>query len=80
MVMKMKKRLYKSETDKKLCGVCGGIAKYLNIDPTIIRLIWVLVTFAGGSGLIAYIICALVIPDEPQDYNVVDYDYNQSNE
>ena len=59
------KRLYRSTSDQKLAGVCAGIAKYFDIDPTIIRLIWVLVTLAGGSGLIAYIICALVIPEEP---------------
>lgn len=49
----MKKRLYKSSTDKKVCGVCGGIANYFDVDPTVIRLIWVIFTLAGGSGLIA---------------------------
>ena len=43
----MEKKLYKSTTDKKLCGVCGGIAKYLNIDSTIVRLLWALITFLG---------------------------------
>ena len=47
----MKKRLYKSSTDKKVCGVCGGIANYFDVDPTVIRLIWVIFTLAGGSGL-----------------------------
>lgn len=61
----MKKRLYKSKTDKKLCGVCGGIAKYFDIDPTIIRLIWVILVCVWGTGALAYIICALVMPDEP---------------
>lgn len=60
----MKKRLYKSSTDKKLCGVCGGIANYFDVDPTVIRLIWVIFTLAGGSGLIAYIIAAIIMPDE----------------
>jgi len=60
----MKKRLYKSSTDKKVCGVCGGIANYFNVDPTVIRLIWVIFTLAGGSGLIAYIIAAIIMPDE----------------
>lgn len=60
----MKKRLYKSSTDKKVCGVCGGIANYLDVDPTVIRLIWVIFTLAGGSGLIAYIIAAIIMPDE----------------
>ena len=61
----MEKKLYRSRTDKKLCGVCGGLAKYLNMDATIIRLIVVLLTLAGCSGLLIYIIAALVIPEEP---------------
>ena len=60
----MKKRLYKSSTDKKVCGVCGGIANYFDVDPTVIRQIWVIFTLAGGSGLIAYIIAAIIMPDE----------------
>ena len=60
----MKKRLYKSSTDKKVCGVCGGIANYFDVDPTVIRLIWVIFTLLGGSGLIAYIIAAIIMPDE----------------
>ena len=59
------KKLYLSNTDKKLAGVCGGIAEYFNIDSTIVRLIWVLAVFAIGTGLLAYIICALVIPHSP---------------
>ncbi|MBQ9758082.1 MAG: PspC domain-containing protein [Clostridia bacterium] len=60
----MKKRLYKSAVNKKLCGVCGGIAEYFDLDPTIIRLAWVVFTLLGGSGIIAYIIAALVMPSE----------------
>lgn len=60
----MKKRLYKSSTDKKVCGVCGGIANYFDVDPTVIRLIWVIFTLVGGSGLIAYIIAAIIMSDE----------------
>ena len=60
----MKKRLYKSSTDKKVCGLCGGIANYFDVDPTVIRLIWVIFTLVGGSGLIAYIIAAIIMPDE----------------
>jgi len=59
------RKLYKSNTDKKIAGVCGGIAEYLNIDSTIVRLIWVIGFFAIGTGLLAYIICALVMPDPP---------------
>ncbi len=55
-----------------LAGVCSGIAKYFDLDPTIVRILWVVVTLAGGSGLIAYIICALIIPDEPE-YNEVNW-------
>ncbi len=65
------KKLYRDTTNAKLAGVCSGIAKYFDIDPTIIRLIWVAITLAGGSGLIAYIICAFVIPEEPS--------YNETN-
>ena len=62
----MEKKLYKSNIDKKLCGVCGGIAEYLNIDSTVIRLILVLAIFFGGCGLLAYIIAALVMPNKPE--------------
>ncbi len=58
----MKKRLYKSLVDKKVSGVCGGIAEYFNLDSTVVRLAWVLFTFLGGSGIIAYIVAALVMP------------------
>ena len=65
----MKKRLYKSRRDQKLCGVCAGIAEYFSIDPTIIRLIWALFTLAGGAGVLAYIVCAIVIPEETDTDN-----------
>lgn len=61
----MEKKLYRSKTNKQICGVCGGLAEYLNMDPTVARLIWVLVTLFAGAGLLAYIICALVIPEKP---------------
>ena len=61
----MKKRLYKDHSDKKLCGVCSGIAKYFGLDPTIVRLALVLFCILGGSGILAYIVCAIVMPDEP---------------
>ncbi len=63
----MSKRLYKSTSDKKICGVCGGIGNYLNIDPTVIRLIWVLLVIAGGTGILAYILAAIIMEDEPYD-------------
>ena len=58
----MEKRLYKSNENKMLCGVCGGIGEYFDIDPTLIRLAWVLLGIIGGSGIIAYIIAAIIIP------------------
>lgn len=61
----MNKTLYRSKTNRQLCGVCGGLAEYLNVDPSVMRLIWILICALGGSGLIAYLICALVIPEEP---------------
>ena len=59
------KKLYKSNTDKKIAGVCGGIAEYFNIDATLVRLGWVLFCALGGSGILAYIIAALIIPENP---------------
>ncbi len=61
----MDKKLYRSEENKKICGVCGGIGEYFNIDPTVIRLIWVIVALCGGFGLLAYILSALIIPVKP---------------
>ena len=62
----MEKKLYRSTTNKTIAGVCGGLAEYLNIDPTIIRVIWALVALSG-AGLIAYLVCALIIPEKPSD-------------
>ncbi len=62
----MEKKLYKSRTDKKICGVCGGIAKYLEIDSTIVRLILVLSVLCAGVGVLAYFVAALVMPYEPE--------------
>ncbi len=64
------KKLYKSSTNSMLLGVCGGIAEYFGIDPTLVRLAWVLFCCLGGSGVLAYIICALIIPSRPE--NIVD--------
>lgn len=60
------KTLYKSDFNRMICGICGGIGECLNIDPTIIRLIWVVVTLWGGSGILAYIIAMLVMPRRVQ--------------
>ena len=66
----MQKKLYKTEgADKKLCGVCGGVAEYLDIDPTLVRLGWALLTlFSLGLGFWGYIICALIIPKKSDIY------------
>ena len=63
----MSKKLYKSNTNKMLEGVCGGIAEYFGIDPTIVRLAWVVFCALGGSGILAYIIAAIIIPSAPLD-------------
>jgi phage shock protein C len=61
------KRLYRSRTDKVLGGVCGGLAEYFNVDPTFIRIIAVLLVFAKGVGLLAYLIAWIIIPREAVD-------------
>lgn len=58
------KKLYRSSTNYKLAGVCGGIGEYFNIDPTLVRLAWILFSVMGGAGLLAYIIAALVMPKQ----------------
>ena len=59
------KRLYRSRRDDMICGVCGGIAEYFDIDPTIVRLIAVVLIFGWGSGLLAYLVGAIIIPKNP---------------
>lgn len=59
------KKLYKSKSDVKIMGVCGGIAEYFNVDPTLVRLAFVAVSLFGGGGVLAYLVAALIIPDEP---------------
>jgi len=61
------KRLYRSKKDRMLCGVCGGIAKYFEIDPTLVRLLWVILTLLSfGAGVIAYLIACVIVPEEPK--------------
>ncbi len=64
------KKLYKSTTDKKICGVCGGLGEFLGLDSSIVRIIWALLSLCGGSGLLLYIICALILPEKPD--NIID--------
>ena len=61
---KISGKLHKSSSNKKLAGVCGGIAEYLGIDPTIVRLAWALMIFGWGTGVALYIICAILMPEE----------------
>ena len=69
----MKKRLYKIEKGKKIDGVCGGIAEYFDIDPTIVRLLWVIFSLCVGSGIFAYVIAAIIMPRKSEVIsNVVD--------
>lgn len=63
-----KKRLYRSTGDKMLAGVCGGLGEYFNIDPTLVRLVWAIFALAAGSGILAYIVAAIIIPENP--YNM----------
>ena len=63
--MSNNKKLYRSMTNKKLCGVCGGIAEYFEIDPSVVRILWIIFACFGG-GLLAYLICALFIPNQNQ--------------
>ena len=60
------KKLTRSREHRMICGVCGGLGEYFGVDPTVIRLAWVLFSALGGSGVLAYIICALIIPAKSQ--------------
>ena len=68
----MAKKLYRSKKNRKIAGVCGGIAEYFDIDPIIVRLLTLILVLSVGSGLIAYIIAWIVVPEEPDNqYSVV---------
>ncbi|WP_329740623.1 PspC domain-containing protein [Dyella sp. A6] len=59
----MANRLYRSRTDRKLAGVCGGLAAFLGWDPTLVRVLWIVLTLLGGSGVLIYLILWLAMPD-----------------
>lgn len=61
--MDERKRLYKSRNNKMICGVCAGIADYFNIDPSIARVLWAVLALAAGTGVLAYIACAIILPE-----------------
>jgi phage shock protein C len=65
--MSNQRRLYRSRENNQIAGVCGGIGEYLNIDPTLIRIIFVLMAFFGGPGLLLYILFWVVMPEEPEE-------------
>ena len=65
------KKLFRSKNEKLISGVCGGIATYFNVDPTVVRLIWVVVSLISASipGVLIYIICTFIIPEEPDAFD-----------
>lgn len=65
------KKLYKSR-ERVLCGVCGGIAEYFNLDPTLVRVIWAVLVFCFGTGILAYIVAALIIPEIPDGTTIIE--------
>ena len=67
----MEKKLYRNTGNKMIAGVCSGLADYINIDPTIVRLIFALVGLSG-TGILAYLVCAIIIPEKPDDYVTVE--------
>ena len=67
----MQKKLYRSNSSRMLAGVCGGIAEYFNIDPTIVRILWVVVSLFGFAGVVVYLAGAFIIPEKP-DTDIVD--------
>lgn len=62
----MEKKLYRVEEGKMLCGVCGGVAEYFNLDVTVVRLIWAIVSCFAGAGIVAYIAAAIIVPEKPK--------------
>jgi len=61
------KRLYKSRDDRVIAGVCGGVGEYFNIDPVLVRIIWVVLAILGGSGILAYLVGMIIIPEPPEN-------------
>jgi phage shock protein C len=63
-------RLYRSRSDRMIFGVAGGMAEWLDVDPSVVRLVWALLIVAGGIGLILYIVAAIVVPEEPLETGI----------
>lgn len=60
------KKLYRSKENKMISGVCGGVAEYFGVDVTLVRILWVIFGLLGGPGVIAYILAAIIIPENPE--------------
>ena len=67
----MQKKLYRSKSNRMLLGVCSGVAEYFNVDPTVVRVIWAVASIFAFAGVIAYAVCAFVIPEKP-DSEIID--------
>ncbi|QUH24405.1 PspC domain-containing protein [Serpentinicella alkaliphila] len=65
VISMQKKRIYLSKENSVISGVCGGIGEYFDIDPTVVRLFWILFSIFGGAGIIGYIIAMVIIPENP---------------
>lgn len=73
----MKKKLYRSRSDKMLGGVAGGLGEYIEIDPVFVRLIWALLILSGGVGIVLYIVAWIIIPEEPKKSNHKEKETNE---
>lgn len=62
------KKLYRSQRNKMLCGICGGLGDYFNLDPTIVRVLFILFGFCVGAGVLIYLLCAIIIPVNPDEF------------
>ena len=62
----MEKKLYRSKSNQMIAGVCAGLAEYLNIDVSIVRILWALIALTAGVGVLLYIVCAFVVPEKPE--------------
>jgi phage shock protein C len=71
------KRLYRSRRDGLIAGVCGGLAEYFDVDPSLVRLVFILATFLGGVGLIVYIVAWLIVPENPEQSPTASFEKNQ---
>ena len=74
------KKLYRNEEKRIIAGVCAGVADYFSIDPSIVRVIWTFVCLCGGTGLLLYLVCALIIPVKPNSFETTDYEVRKDND